>query len=111
QVAQQEQVLDATQKKFALGATDLFQVISQQNTLTSARQNLVTAQVAYANARLALDFATGGLMEKYNIVYDDAKEGSLSRRPDPIPDVINTPNQAATSPTRLFPSPLLANPR
>ncbi|MEO8100425.1 MAG: TolC family protein, partial [Acidobacteriota bacterium] len=47
----QEQVLDAEQKKFALGASTLFVVIQQQNTLTSNRQNLVSAQVAYATAK------------------------------------------------------------
>ncbi|MEP6962619.1 MAG: TolC family protein, partial [Acidobacteriota bacterium] len=91
----QEQVLDAEQKKFALGASTLFVVIQQQNTLTSNRQNLVAAQVAYANAKLALDVATGNLMEKYNIMFEEAKDGQLTRRADPIPDVVNQNAQAA----------------
>ncbi|MEI9815238.1 MAG: TolC family protein [Acidobacteriota bacterium] len=85
----QEAVVDAEQKKFQLGTSTLYVVTQQLNTLATSRQNLVTAQIAYANAKLALDVATGGLMEKYNIMFDEAKDGQLGRRPDPIPDVIN----------------------
>jgi hypothetical protein len=81
-------VLDAEQRKLELGASTVFQVIQFQNQLLSARQSEVAAQVAYANARLALDVATGNLMERYNIVFDEAKDGILSRRSDPIPDVL-----------------------
>jgi len=94
-LAAQEAVVDAADRRFQLGATTLFEVIQQQNTLASSRQNLVNAQVAYANARLQLDVATGGLMEKYNIVFDEARDGTVSRRPDPIPDVVNPNGQAA----------------
>jgi outer membrane protein TolC len=85
----QAQVLDAEQRKLELGASTVFQVIQFQNQLATARQNEVAAQVAYANSKLALDVATGNLMERYNIVFDEAREGTLSSRPDPIPDVIN----------------------
>jgi outer membrane protein len=88
-LAAQTAVVDGAQRKFQLGTATLFEVIQQQNALASSRQNMVTAQVAYANAKLAMDVATGSLMEKYNIVFDEAKTGTLSRRPDPIQDVIN----------------------
>ena len=94
-LAAQEAVVDGTQRKFQLGTATLFEVITQQNNLATSRQNLVTAQVAYANARLAMDAATGSLMEKYNVVLDEAKDGTLSRRPDPIQDVINQNGPAA----------------
>ncbi len=93
-LAAQEAVVDAEQRKFQLGASTLFVVIQQQNTLATTRQNLVTAQVAYANAKLALDVATGNLMEKYNIVFDEARDGNVNRRPDPIQDVVNQPQAA-----------------
>jgi outer membrane protein TolC len=94
-LAAQEAVVDGEQRKFQLGTSTLYVVIQQQNTLATSRQNVVTAQVAYANAKLQMDVATGNLMEKYNIVLDEAKDGTLSRRPDPIPDVINTQNGQA----------------
>ncbi|MEO8097305.1 MAG: hypothetical protein ABI811_06345, partial [Acidobacteriota bacterium] len=65
---------------------------------TSNRQNLVSAQVAYATAKLALDVATGNLMEKYNIVFEEAKDGALTRRADPIPDVVNPANAQVARP-------------
>jgi hypothetical protein len=34
-------------------------------------------------------------MEKYGIGFDEAKDGTLSRRPDPIPDIVNQNAQAA----------------
>lgn len=88
-LAAQEAVVDGTQRKYQLGTSTLFEVIQQQNSLATARQNVVTAQVAYAAAKLAIDLATGNLMERYNIVFDEAKDGTLSRRADPIPDVVN----------------------
>ena len=88
-----ERVLDAEQRKLELGASTVFQVIQFQNQLASARQGEVAAQVTYANAKLALDVATGNLMERYDVVFDEAKDGTLNRRPDPIPDIVNQPQQ------------------
>lgn len=105
-VTAQEQVVDAEQRKFQLGASTLFVVIQQQNTLATTRQQAVTAQVAYATAKLALDFATGTLLEKYNVGFDEAKDGMVSRRPDPIPDINQTPLQNAATPGTV-----VANPR
>lgn len=94
-LAAQEAVVDGTQRKFQLGTATLFEVIQQQNTLASSRQNVVTAQVAYATAKLQMDVATGTLMDKYGINFDEAKDGAVSRRPDPIQDVVNQNGQAA----------------
>jgi outer membrane protein TolC len=94
-LAAQEAVVDGTQRKYQLGTSTLFETIQQQNSLATARQNVVTAQVAYATAKLAMDVATGSLMEKYGIGFDEAKDGTLSRRPDPIPDIVNQNAQAA----------------
>lgn len=88
-LAAQEAVVDGAQRKYQLGTATLFEVIQQQNSLATSRQNVVAAQVAYATAKLAMDFATGNLMERYNIVFEEAKDGTLTRRADPIPDVIN----------------------
>lgn len=100
-VSAQEAVVDAEQRKFQLGASTLFVVIQQQNTLATTRQQLVTAQVQYATSKLALDVATGTLMDKYNLIFDEAKDGMVTRRPDPIPDLIQTPQaQNVAAPAR-----------
>jgi outer membrane protein TolC len=93
-LAAQEAVVDGTQRKYQLGTSTLFEVIQQQNSLATSRQNVVTAQVAYATAKLSLDLATGNLMERYNVVFEEAKDGALSRRPDPIQDIVNQNGQA-----------------
>jgi outer membrane protein len=93
----QEQVLEAEEKKLQLGASTVFQVIQYQNNLASARQTEVQAQVQYATAKNQLDMATASLMDKYNIVFDEAREGTVNRRPDPIPVVLNTNGQAANA--------------
>lgn len=90
-VLAQELVVDAEQRKLQLGASTLFVVIQQQNTLANTRQQLVTAQVGYATAKLALDAATGTLPEKYNVDFEEARDGVVTRRPDPIPDINQTP--------------------
>ena len=100
-LAAQEAVVDAEQRKFQLGTSTLYIVTQQLNTLATSRQNKVTAQIAYATAKLQLDVATGNLMEKYDIVLDEAKDGALSRRSDPIPDQIN--QQQAATPGLLAP--------
>jgi len=50
-----EEQLDADQKKLALGATTIFQVIQDQRDLATAGQNLVQAEATYAQARIQLD--------------------------------------------------------
>jgi outer membrane protein len=90
----QEQTLDAEQKKNALGASTVYNVILIQRDLANARQAEVAALSAYALAKLSLDFASGTLLEKNNIQIDEAKSGRISRPPDPIQEPVPN-NQGA----------------
>lgn len=83
----QEQTLDAEQKKYALGASTAFQVIQTQRDLAQAQAAEVAAMAAYQRARTQLDFATGRILEKYNIEIEEAKQGQVSWMPSPIPAV------------------------
>jgi outer membrane protein len=87
----QEQTLDADQKKLALGATTVYQVIQDQRDLTTAAAAEVTAQATYAGARVQLDVATGMTLANNNVEIDEAKAGHVSRAPNPPPAV--TPNR------------------
>jgi outer membrane protein len=91
----QEQTLDAEEKKNALGASTVYNVILVQRDLANARQAEVAALTAYAQAKVQLDVATGTLLEHNNIILDEAKGGRISRTPDPIREPINTPPAAA----------------
>jgi len=87
----QEQTLDADQKKLALGATTVYQVIQDQRDLTTAAAAEVTAQATYAGARVQLDVATGSTLANNNVEFAEAKEGHVSRPPTPPPAA--APNQ------------------
>ncbi len=81
----EEQTLDADQKKLALGATTVYQVIQDQRDLTTAAAAEVTAQATYAGARVQLDVATGSTLSNNNVEFDEAKTGHVSRPPNTLP--------------------------
>ncbi|MEO8050144.1 MAG: TolC family protein [Acidobacteriota bacterium] len=81
----EEQTLDADQKKLALGATTVYQVIQDQRDLTTAAAAEVTAQATYAGARVQLDVATGSTLSNNNVEFDEAKTGQVSRPPSTLP--------------------------
>ena len=86
-----QQVLEAEQKKYALGASTSYAVVQHQTDLANARQAEVAAVSAYAQAKLQLDQAQGTILESNNVVIDEAKNGRVSKAPSPIPDVAPTP--------------------
>jgi outer membrane protein TolC len=86
-----QQVLDAEQKKYELGASTSYAVVQHQTDLANARQAEVAAISAYAQAKLQLDQATGTILENNNVVIDEVKNGRLSKTPSPIPDVAPAP--------------------
>lgn len=81
----EEQTLDAEQKKFALGASTIYNVIQIQRDLATAQGNEVTAESNYIKARNNLDFVTGGILAANKIDIDEAYKGQVSRSPTPIP--------------------------
>jgi outer membrane protein len=81
----EEQTVDADQKKLALGATTIFQLIQDQRDLSTAGGNVVTAEATYAQARVQLDIATGMTLQNNNVEFDDAKSGHVSKPPSPLP--------------------------
>jgi len=92
-----QQVLDAEQKKYELGASTSYAVVQHQVDLANARSAEVSAVSAYAQAKLQLDQATGTILENNNVVIDEVKNGRVSKTPSRIPDVAPTP---ATVPGR-----------
>jgi outer membrane protein TolC len=91
----QAQTLDAETKKLSLGASTIYNQILAERDLVTAQSNLVTAEAAYARARVELDRATGQILYNNNISLDDAYKGVVARPPSAIPD---TPPAAASAP-------------
>jgi outer membrane protein len=81
----EEQTLDAEQKKYALGASTIYNVIQIQRDLATAQGNEVTAESNYIKARANLDFVTGQILTANKIDIDEAVKGQVSRPPSPIP--------------------------
>jgi outer membrane protein TolC len=68
----QQQLLQAEIDKFAVGASTNFMIVQDEAYLAQARSTEVAARSDWMKARLSLDRALGDLLEKNNIVFDDA---------------------------------------
>jgi outer membrane protein len=75
----QEQLLDAEQKRFNLGASIPYNVVQQQRDLATAKSTEVSARVAYSTARIALDRTVGTLLPDYHVSLDEARNGAVMR--------------------------------
>ncbi len=74
--------LDSEQKKYALGASTYFNVLSDQAALATAEENVVSAEIAYAKQIVTLDRDTGLTLEHNNIRLDEALSGNISTQPN-----------------------------
>jgi outer membrane protein TolC len=93
----QLQTLDAEQKKLALGASTIYNVILAERDLVTAASNLVAAEAAYSKAKVELDRATGQILYSNNVSVEEASRGLVARPPSAIPAV---PPAAAPRPQR-----------
>jgi outer membrane protein TolC len=75
----EQQLLDAEQKKFSLGASTTYNVVQQQRDLATAQSSEVAALVAYSNARVSLDQTLGTTLENNHITLQEALSGRVSR--------------------------------
>jgi outer membrane protein TolC len=73
-----EQLLDAEQKKFALGASTPYNVIQQQRDLAAARATEISTLASYSDARIALDQTLGTTLETNHISIDEVRSGKIS---------------------------------
>lgn len=86
----QQQLLDAEQKKFSLGASTTFNVVTQQRDLATAQSTEVAALVAYSNARVSLDETLGTTLKANNVSIDQVAKGQIARQstlPATLPEV------------------------
>ncbi len=84
----QEQLLDAEQKKFKLGASTTYLVVQEQRDLAAAQSSEVASLVAYSNARVALDQTLGTTLQVNHISLDEAKTGLIAHKsslPEKLP--------------------------
>ncbi|HEV2494601.1 MAG TPA: TolC family protein [Terriglobia bacterium] len=66
-----QKTLESEQRKYELGAGQIFLVLEAQTELTQAEVSLVQAEVSYQLSLAAVDHATGGLLEKHRVEIKD----------------------------------------
>ena len=82
-----QQLLDAEQKKFALGASTPYNVILQQRDLAAAQSSEVAALATYRNARVSLDQTLGTTLESNGVSIADARNGKVAQ-PSSLPQTL-----------------------
>jgi len=80
-----EQTLDAERKKLKLGASTVFNVISDERDLAAAVSAEIQAQDTYAKARVELERSTGQVLVNHNISLTEAFKGHISTAPAAVP--------------------------
>ena len=84
-----QELLDAEQKRFALGASTTFLVVQQQRNLATAQAAETAALVTYSSARIGLDQTLGTLLQTNNISIAEAKSATVPRKsslPEKLPE-------------------------
>jgi len=76
----QRQTLDADQKKYTLGASTVFQVVTDQQALAAAQSAEQQALANYSHARVAFDQNMGRTLEVNDISIDEALSGTVARQ-------------------------------
>jgi len=74
-----QQTLDAEQKKYQVGASTLFNIVSDQNTLAAAESAEVRARVNLVEGKVNFDRAMARTLEVYNITIADAQSGHTAK--------------------------------
>jgi outer membrane protein len=75
----QQELFDAEEKRFRLGASTPYNVTLQERDLISAQSAAVAAMVAYGNARVSLDQTLGSTLEANHIGMGEVKSGRMTR--------------------------------
>jgi len=75
-----QQLLDAEQRKFKLGASTPYNVVQTERDLAAAQASEISALVSYSNARVALDQAMGVTLEANHVSFAEAMSGKVGQR-------------------------------
>lgn len=87
-----EQMVEAEEKRFALGQSTIFQIIQAQRDLSTSRTTEINALSSYESAQNTYEQVLGRTLAVHNVSIDEAYAGNVSRDPDPIPlGAIETP--------------------
>ena len=74
------------QQTFAVGLSTNLVVIQYQNYLAQARSTEVASRGAYIKAKIALQRATGTILDENHVAIDEAYRGNVTRPPSALPE-------------------------
>ena len=83
----QQQLFEAEQKKFELGASTPYEVAVEQRDLVTAQSAALAALVTYNTARVALDQTLGATLERNHVNIDEVTAGGITRESSLPPNV------------------------
>ncbi len=101
------QSLDAEQKKYKLGASTTANVLSQERTLATAENNLISAVAAYARDRSSLRQLLSNTLDQYGISLVDTAMDAVNTNPK-IPGLTAPKAPEAAKPITVTPDPATA---
>jgi len=84
----QDQTLAGTRRKYELGTSTITDVLIAQRDDTTRQLSEVDALDQYQRSRTQLEQVMGNILEKNDVNLQEAKNGQVSRPPDPIPAVL-----------------------
>jgi outer membrane protein len=90
----QQQTLDADKKKYSLGASTVFQVVTDQQALAAAESAETQALANYSHAHIAFDQAMGTTLEVNHVSMNEALSGSVARQ-STLPEKLPAPTEQA----------------
>jgi outer membrane protein TolC len=84
----QEQSVSVEQQTFSVGLSTNLIVIQYQGYLAQARSTEVASKGAYVKAKIALQRATGTILDENHVAIDEAYRGHVTRPPGALPDPV-----------------------
>jgi outer membrane protein TolC len=89
----QQQLADAEEKKFTLGASTPYDVVVQQRDLATSQSAELASLVTYQNARTSLDQTLGATLQVNHVSLTEAETGKISQTSE-LPAVLPAPAPA-----------------
>jgi len=83
----QDQTLAGTRRKYELGTSTITDVLVAQRDDTTRQLSEVDTRDQYQRARTNLEQVMGTILDSHDISLEEAKNGQVSRGPDPIPAI------------------------
>jgi outer membrane protein len=81
----QEQSVDVEKQTFDVGLSTNLQVIQYQDYLAQAESTEVASKGAYVQGKIALQRATGEILDDNHVAIDEAYQGSVARPASALP--------------------------